>query len=94
MMLLFRDLDILSFVRINQLNWISHVNYMDSKRKVSKVFSNNPQERQLMGPPKNRWLNCVQTDINKCKITNWKERSRNRGDWETSMKEAKVCIGL
>jgi hypothetical protein len=47
-----------------------------------------------MGPPKNRWLNCVQTDINKCKVTNWKERSRNRADWEKSMKEAKVCIGL
>jgi hypothetical protein len=67
---------------------------MDSKRKVSKVFSNNPQGRWLMGPPKNRWLNCVQTGINKYKITNWKERSRNRAGWEKSMKEAEVCIRL
>jgi hypothetical protein len=63
MMLFFRDLDMLSFVRISQLNCIGHVN-----RKVSKVFNNNPQGRQLIGPPKNRWLNCVHTDINKCKI--------------------------
>jgi hypothetical protein len=32
---LFGDLDILSFVRISQLNWITHVNRMESKRKLS-----------------------------------------------------------
>jgi len=30
----------------------------------------------------------------KFKIKNWKERSRNRTDWEKSIREAKVCIGL
>jgi len=43
-MQLFGDLDILSFVRIRQLNGIGHVNRMDSKRKVSRVFNTNPQE--------------------------------------------------
>jgi hypothetical protein len=43
-MQLFGDLDILSFVRINQLKWIGHVNRMDSKRKVSQVFNNNPRD--------------------------------------------------
>jgi hypothetical protein len=36
----------------------------------------------------------VQTDINKCKIANQKERSKNGADWEKPIKEAKVCIGL
>jgi len=35
LMQLFGDLDMLSFVRIRQLNWIGHVNRMDRKRKVS-----------------------------------------------------------
>ena len=45
LMQLFGDLDIrvLSFVRISWLNWIGHVNGMDSKRKVSQVFNNNFQ---------------------------------------------------
>jgi len=30
---LFGDLDVLSFVRISRLNWIGHVNRMNSKRK-------------------------------------------------------------
>jgi len=41
-----------------------------------------------------RWWNCIKPAINKCKITNWKEGSKNRADWEKSIKEVKVCIGL
>ena len=44
---MFGDLDILSFVRISQMNWIGHVNRMDSKRKISQVFNNNLQGSQL-----------------------------------------------
>jgi len=40
------------------------------------------------------WWNYVQTDINECDIKNWKERSSNGADWEKSIKEANVCIGL
>ena len=46
LMQLVRDLDVLSFVRISRLNWISHVNRMGSKRQVSQVFGNNPQDDQ------------------------------------------------
>jgi hypothetical protein len=90
----FGDLDTLSFLRISRLNWTGHVNGMDSKRKVSRVFYNNLQGSRLRGRPKNRWCNCVQTDNNKCKITNWKERLKNRADWEKSVKESKVRVGL
>jgi hypothetical protein len=58
---------------------------MDSKRKVIQVFNNNPQGSQLRGQPKIKRWNGIQIDINKCKITNWKEMSKNR---------AKVHIGL
>jgi len=45
------DLDILSFVIISRWNWIGHVNRMDSKRKVSQVFNNNPYGSRLRGLP-------------------------------------------
>jgi hypothetical protein len=38
--------------------------------------------------------NCVKTDINKGKSTNWKDRSKTRADWEKSIKETKARIGL
>ena len=37
LMQLFGDLDIILFVRISRLNWIGHVNGMDSKIKVTQV---------------------------------------------------------
>jgi hypothetical protein len=91
---MFGDLDILSFVRISRLEWIGYVNRMESKRTVSQVFNNNPQRSRPRGRPRNRWWNCVQTNIKKCKINNWNEGSKNRVDWERAIKEAKVRIGL
>jgi hypothetical protein len=46
------DLDILSIVRISQLNWIGHFNSMYSKRKISDVFNNNPQGSRLKNDQK------------------------------------------
>jgi len=49
LMQLFIDVGIFSFLRISLLNWIGHVNRMDSKRKVSQVFKNNLQGSRLRG---------------------------------------------
>jgi hypothetical protein len=32
------------------MNWIGHINEMDSERKVSHIFNSNPQESRLWGP--------------------------------------------
>ena len=61
---LFGDLDTLSFVSIRRLNCFGHINGMNSTRKVSQVFDNNPQGRRLKVLLKSRRWNCVQTDIN------------------------------
>jgi hypothetical protein len=39
LMQLFGDLDILSFVRTGQLNWIGYANRMDRERKVIKYLT-------------------------------------------------------
>jgi len=76
-MQLLGDLDVLSFVRTSRLNWICHLNRMDSKRQESRVFHNNPQGSRLRGQPNNRRRNCVcKTDINGYKFRNWKESSK------------------
>ena len=71
LMQLFGDLDTHSFVRVRRLNCIGHVNNVQ-KRKINYVFNNNPQRSRLKGWPRIRWWNYVQTDINSCKIKNWK----------------------
>ena len=83
----------LSIVRISRLNWIGHVNGMDSKIKVTQVFNNNPQGIRLIEGPKKQMVK-LQTDINNCKITNLEEKSKSRADRVKSTREAKVRIGL
>jgi hypothetical protein len=63
----------LPFVRINRLKLIGRVNGTENKRRVSKVFKNNPKGSRLRGRPKHKW-NCVQTDIKKWK-EKWKKKS-------------------
>jgi hypothetical protein len=46
-MQLFGDLDIFSFVRISQLNWIGHVNRINNSGKISQVFNSYPQGSRL-----------------------------------------------
>jgi hypothetical protein len=52
LMQLYGDLDIVSFIRINRLRWIGHVNRMDNKRMVYHVFANQPQGSRSRGRPK------------------------------------------
>jgi hypothetical protein len=62
---MFGDFCIFSIVGVSRLNWTGHVCRMDSNRRISPIFNNNPQERRLRGRPKNRWQSCAQTDNNK-----------------------------
>jgi hypothetical protein len=64
---LFTGLDILSFIRTKRMNWVGHINKMDSKININQVFNNNSQGSRLSRRPRNRWWNCAQTDINRCK---------------------------
>jgi hypothetical protein len=93
-MQLYGDLNIVSFIRINRLRWIGHVNTMDNKRMVYQAFANQPQGSRPRGRPKSRWWDCVYGDVKKCKIRNWEQRSKNREDWMRSVKEAKAHIGM
>jgi hypothetical protein len=86
LMQLYGDLDIVSFIRINRLRWISHVNIMDNERMVCQAFANQPQGSRPRGRPKCRWWDCVYGDIRKSKIRNWEQRSKNREDWMRSIK--------
>jgi hypothetical protein len=55
----FRDTDLLSSVRISQLNWIGQVNRMDSKRKVSPVLNTLRTGHLNCLNPRSRALNTV-----------------------------------
>ena len=53
----------ISFIWLSRLRWISHVNRMDKERKVYNIFYKKPQGTRVRGSPKNRWMDCVLSDI-------------------------------
>jgi hypothetical protein len=68
---------------------------MYSKRKVSRVFNNNPQGSRLRGRPKKTDGGTAYKQIlTDAKLKTGKIGQKNRVDWGQSIKEAKVCIGL
>ena len=40
---MFQDQDLVSFIRINRLKWIGHVNRMDTDRIVKSIFIDQPE---------------------------------------------------
>jgi hypothetical protein len=58
-----------------------------------QLLEDNPQGSRLRGQPKNRWWNCVQTDINNCKITNLKERSKTELNGRRPLKRRRSALG-
>ena len=91
---LYKDVDIISFIRLSRLRWIGHVNRMGKERKVYNIFYNQPQGTRVRGRPKIRWMDCVLSDIKKSKIWKWKEQSRDIWIRRRSIMETKVRIEL
>ena len=89
-----KNFDVPSFVRIRRLNWICLFNRTGSNRKVSQVFNNNPQESRLRGRPKNRWWNCIHTQILiNAKLQIGERGQKHRAAWERSVKGGKNALG-
>jgi hypothetical protein len=86
------DINIQCFVGMSHLQWTAHVNGLDCKRKVSEVFNNNLQGSQLKGRRKHRWWNCVQTDINRYQLKDWKERSENELTGRSPLRRRKAAL--
>jgi hypothetical protein len=80
-----------SFIRINRLKWIGQVNRIDGDKIPKSTFSNQPEGNRLRN--RNQW-NCVQADLKKCKIFDWKKRLVKRDSWKWSIKEVNYFIGL
>jgi len=91
---LFGDLDTLSFVKIRRLNCIDHVNRMDTTRKVSQVFNNNPQGSRLKGRQKADGGTVYKQILIDVKLKTVKRGMGKKYDWEKFVKKAKVHIAI
>ena len=94
LMQLFGDLDVFSYVRIIQLNWIGQINRMDSNRKVSQVFNNNPTGSRLRDDQDTDGVIVYKQILINEKFKLEREVKENRADWDKSIQESRVRNGM
>ena len=94
-LLLLRSMSLGIFtVKAQRLVWFGHVHHKPDNSMVKKVYDWSPVLTKSLGRPKNRWEDDVQSDITRMKITNWKDRIRDRTKWKTRAEEAKTSLKL
>jgi hypothetical protein len=54
-----------------------------------KIYS-----KRRTGRPRMRWLNDVESDLEKMEVKGWKEKMRDREQWRLVVEEAKAHPGL
>jgi len=72
--ILIKKKNIVIFVKSQRLRWAAHVVRMDTTRTVKKLTEWKPCSSRPVRRPRLRWLDQVEEDLNKMKVTNWRER--------------------
>jgi hypothetical protein len=52
-----------------------------------------PEGRRSVGRPKMRWLDDVEEDLRKMRISGWRGKARKRDEWKSVLREVRVLQG-
>jgi hypothetical protein len=62
---------------------------MDIERVVKKVFESKPEGRRRKGRPGLRWVEDVEKDLLKMKFKGWRQKTVDREEWASVIKQGK-----
>ena len=89
---LYKDMNIVTDIKIRRLEWLGHIIRMDGKRIPKLVLDAKPGGTRKVGRPRLRWLDDVQSDITKAGIKRWRQKALERDDWLAVLKEVKAKL--
>jgi hypothetical protein len=93
LMALYQELDTVAEIKKARLRWLGHVETMSEDRVIKKLYMSKPEGRRSVGRPKMRWLDDVEEDLRKMRISGWKGKARSRDEWKSVLREVKVLQG-
>ena len=85
---LYKESDIVSYIKINRLKWAGHVIRMEEQSATRRVPVAVVEGRRQRGRPKLRWEDDVMEDARKLEERNWRNAARNRDSWQKLLKKA------
>jgi hypothetical protein len=91
---LYKDEDIVMFIKLGQLRWAGHVIRMEEDSPVSRSLVSNAGGTRGRGRPKIRWEDGVDNDSKAIRIRNWKSVALNREICDKQLREALALGGL
>jgi hypothetical protein len=91
---LYKESDIVTYIKINQLKWAGHVIRMEEQSPTRRVLVAVEEGRRQRGRPKLRWEDGVMEDARKLVERNWRNTARNRDGWQELLRKALAQKGL
>jgi len=90
---LYKDIDTVTYIKINRLKWVGHVIRMEEQSATRRAVAVVEGRRQR-GRPKLRWEDGVMEDARKLGERNWRNGARNRDSWQKVLKKVLAQNGL
>jgi hypothetical protein len=70
--------DIVKFIKSQRLRWAAHVMRMEKTRNSRKITEWTPYKARPAGRPSLRWMDQVEEDLKRMKITGWRVKAEDR----------------
>jgi len=86
--------DIVIFIKAQRIKRLGHIQGMDQARPTRKLLDWKPMGIIPVVRPRQRWQVDVMEDLNKLKVTNWKDVAKDRRTWRDLAEKAKTHKGL
>jgi hypothetical protein len=72
--------DIVKFIKLQRLRWAGHVMRMEKTRTTRKITEWTPYKARPVGRHRLRWMDQVEEDLKRMKITGWGVIAEDRAE--------------
>lgn len=88
---LYKETDIVTYIKLKRLEWAGHVCRMGSQRVNKRIVEGRIYGRRPVGRPKDRWIDEVTKDAKQLLgITTWRRKALDREEWRKKIEEVKA----
>jgi hypothetical protein len=91
---LYKEIDIVTYVKVNRLRWAGHVIRLEEHSPARRVLVAVVEGKRQRDRPKLRWEDGVMDDGRKLGEKNWRNAASNKDGWRKLLKKVWAQIGL
>jgi hypothetical protein len=82
--------DIIKFIKSQRLRWAAHVMRMENTRTTRKITEWTAYKTRPAGRPRLRWMDQVEEDLKRMKISGWRAKVEDRQEWSRIAEQVKT----